>query len=80
MMAVTPSISRSSRWMRSSSSRWCTVMPGSSAAPWYFSGWSVTITTFFTPSATMLFWICMTLWPSARSPTCWPPVIATASL
>ena len=31
MIAVTPSISRSSRWMRSSSSRWCTVMPDSSA-------------------------------------------------
>ena len=26
------------------------------------------------------FMICITLWPSGRSPTCWPPVMATASL
>jgi hypothetical protein len=24
--------------------------------------------------------ICSTEWPSGRSPTCWPPVMATASL
>ena len=29
--------------------------PASSATPWYFSGWSVTMTSFFTPSATRLF-------------------------
>ena len=79
-VAVVPVISRSSRWMRSSSSRWCTVTPASSATPAYFSGSSVTMTSFFTPSLVRLYWICSTEWPSARSPTCWPPVMATASL
>ena len=80
MITVVPSTSRSSRWIASSSSRWCTVTPGDSATPWYFSGWSLTITSFLTPSDTRLAMICSTEWPSGRSPTRWPPVIATASL
>jgi hypothetical protein len=54
----------------------------------YFSGSSVTMLIFCAPSARMLFAICTTLWPEAdrlpsapwRSPTNWPPVMATASL
>ena len=33
-----------------------------------------------TPSESRLFMICSTEWPSGRSPTRWPPVMATASL
>ncbi len=46
----------------------------------YFSGSSVTMVIFTAPSARMLCAICTTLCPSGRSPTCWPPVMATASL
>jgi hypothetical protein len=47
----------------------------------YFSGSSVTMVIFTAPSARMLCGdLAATLWPSGRSPTCWPPVMATASL
>ena len=49
--------------------------------PSYFSGSSVTITSLrdaLGRAGSCM--ICSTEWPSGRSPTCWPPVIATASL
>ena len=80
MMAVQPLRVRNSRWMRSSSSRWCTVTPSASGTPSYLAGSSVTMTSLATPSDLRLFMICSTEWPSGRSPTRWPPVMATASL
>ena len=80
MIAVVPFSARNWRWIASSSSRWWTVTPGASATPAYLAGSSVTMTSFATPSATSVCMICGTEWPSGRSPTRWPPVIATASL
>jgi hypothetical protein len=57
------------------------AMPsGRPFTPSYFSGSSVTIMIFTAPSARMLCAIWITECPSGRSPTCWPPVMATASL
>jgi hypothetical protein len=53
---------------------------GRPCTPAYFSGSSVTMVIFCAPSARRLCAICSTEWPSGRSPTGWPPVMATASL
>ena len=49
-------------------------------APSYFSGSSVTMQILAAPSARMFCAIWITDSPSGRSPSCWPPVMATASL
>ncbi len=74
----TPGYSRSSRWTASSSSRGRIDTPfaNGARAP-YLRGSSVTTTIFLTPSAAT----CRVSWGTSSTPsTCWPPVIATASL
>ncbi len=78
MMAVTPGISRISRWI-------CVQLVavvdrhavGRSRAVGYFSGSSVTTAIFLTPSAAS--W-CAIIGTLSGPSTGWPPVMATASL
>ena len=78
MIAVTPGCSRNSFCTASRSSRWRMVTPGAQGAvTGYFSGSSVTTTTFLTPSP----WIWRLIIAGSSGPsTGWPPVMATASL